>query len=263
MSKIWWRLADVSPLAEHAVHTPTVNTPTHLLRAPSGVSALIWEQDETGSETLRSNGWPGWYDKTGQPHRAHALTWQHPVSGTSGTHDHANPQHDLLLLKVRRRANATRPLIDTIRWGVKKKHHWFWIATTRPFACGTADHRNEIVPADATWVTAEVAAPTLEDLSYQAVIAEGYKGADGVLPRFTRDTVAEMIADLGELNSHPASMPGEFPSMRFDGEVAVISWQQHSLSDERVLEIDRCYPDAEGLYAAGAYQWTWSICHRR
>jgi len=25
MSKIWWRLADVSALAEHAIHTPTTN----------------------------------------------------------------------------------------------------------------------------------------------------------------------------------------------------------------------------------------------
>ncbi|GAA1625475.1 hypothetical protein ACFQY4_35170 [Catellatospora bangladeshensis] len=58
-------------------------------------------------------------------------------------------------------------------------------------------------------------------------------------------------------------MPGEFPTVAFDGDTAVISWQQHSLSDERVLEIDRCHPDAEGLYALGAFQWTWTRTRRR
>ncbi|MDG4751322.1 hypothetical protein O7630_10250 [Micromonospora sp. WMMD718] len=264
MSKLWWRLSEVSPLAEHAVHTPTVNNPAHLLRAPSAVAALIWEQDETGSETLRSNGSPGWHDETGQLHRAHALTWQHPASGTSGVHDHANPHRNLVLLKVRRRDRSIHPVIDTIRYGVKRKHHWFWIDTTRmPYGYGTADHREEIVPPEATWIRSEVEAPALERLSYPAVIADGYVGADGVLPRFTRDTVTGMITDLDELNSHPATMPGEFPTVAFHGDIAVISWQQHSLSDERVLEIDRCYPDAEGLYAIGAYQWTWSITRRR
>lgn len=92
---------------------------------------------------------------------------------------------------------------------------------------------------------------------YPAVIADGYEGADGVLPRVTPDTVTQMIGHLDVLGQHAAAMPGEFPNMRFDGDVAVISWQEHSLADDRLLEIHRCYPDQDGLYAIGAHQWTW------
>ncbi|MEV0272264.1 hypothetical protein AB0H43_26095 [Hamadaea sp. NPDC050747] len=58
-------------------------------------------------------------------------------------------------------------------------------------------------------------------------------------------------------------MPGESPTVAFHGDIAVISWQQHSLSDERVLEIDRCHPDAARLYAIGGYQWPWRITRPR
>ncbi|MCP2325211.1 hypothetical protein HDA40_003718 [Hamadaea flava] len=263
MSKIWWRLTEISPLAEHAMHTPTTDAPLPLIGSTTAAPGLIWDQNDTGVETLRSNGSPVWCDETGRPHTAQALAWTHTANQRSNTYYHAHIDGDLVLLEGRHEG-AARSVIDTIRLGVASGHHWLWIDPIGwPFPVGTADHRDEIVPADASWIPAEVEASALEGLSYRAVIAEGYEGADGVLPRFTRQTVAEIIADLDDLNSHPATMPGEFPIVAFDGEVAVISWQQHTLSDERVLEIDRCYPDAEGLYAIGAYQWTWIVTRRR
>jgi hypothetical protein len=263
MPKTWWRLTEVSPLAEHAMHTPTTNTPLPLIGSTTAAPGLIWEQNDTGDETLRSNGSPVWHDENGQPHRAYAYTWTHPATGRSGTFHHAHPHGDLVLLEGHPEGSV-RPVIDTIRLGVTSGHHWLWMDPIRwPFPVGTADHRDEIVPADATWIDSEVQAAALDGLCYPAVIAEGYEGADGVLPRFTRRTVAEIITDLADLNDNPDSMPGEFPTVVFNGGIAVISWQQHSLSDERVLEIDRCYPDAEGLYALGAYQWTWTKTRRR
>ncbi|GAA1625483.1 hypothetical protein [Catellatospora bangladeshensis] len=190
MSKTWWRLAEVSPLAEHAMHTPTTNTPMPLIGSTTAAPGLIWEQTNTGDETLRSNGSPAWYDETGQPHRAYAYTWTHPATGRHGNHRHAHPDGDLVLLEGHREG-AVRPVIDTIRLGVDSGHHWLWIDPIGwPFPVGTAEHRGEIVPADATWITAEVDAEALEGLSYPAVIADGYQIADGVLPRFTRATVA-------------------------------------------------------------------------
>ncbi|NUR31261.1 MAG: hypothetical protein HOV83_36360 [Catenulispora sp.] len=263
MSKTWWRLTDVSALAEHAMHTPTTNTPLPLIGSTTAAPGLIWEQTDAGDQTLRSNGSPVWYDETGQPHRAYAYTWTHPATGRSGNHQHAHPDGDLVLLEGHREGSV-HSVIDTIRLGVESGHHWLWIDPIGwPFPVGTADHRHEIVPADATWIRSEVEAAALDGLCYRAVIAEGYEGANGVLPRFDRRTVDVIIADLDELHSHPATMPGEFPTVAFDGDIAVISWQQHSLSDERVLEIDRCHPDAEGLYAIGAYQWTWTVTRRR
>ncbi|MGC4851836.1 hypothetical protein ACLQ24_00200 [Micromonospora sp. DT4] len=262
MPKIWWRLADVSPLAEHAIHTPTVNAPARLLERAGRLNAmpgLIFELDADGDDTLASTGWPAWYGEDGQPHRAYALTWRHPATATSGSYDHAAPRGDYLLLTVIRRDRSIPRVIDTIREGVQRKHHWFWVDTTGrwPFPCGTADHRDEIVPDTATWIPATVTSRAVHGHRYPALVADGYLGAGGVLPRFTRETAAEIAADLARLNEDGELMPGEFPTMRFDGDVAVISWQQHSLTDERVLEIDRCHRDAEGLYAIGAYQWTW------
>lgn len=263
MSNFWWRLTEISPLAEHAMHTPTTNTPLALTGSTTAAPGLIWEQTAEGDETLRSNGSPVWYDETGQPHRAYAFTWTHPATGRHGNHRHGHPDGDLVLLEGHPEGSV-HPVIDTIRAGVESGHHWLWIDPIRwPFPVGTTDHRDAIVPADATWITAEVEAEALEGLSYPAVIADGYQIADGVLPRFTRATVAEIIADLDDLNSNPATMPGEFPTVAFDGDIAVISWQQHSLSDERVLEIDRCHPDAQRLYALGAFQWTWTTTRRR
>jgi hypothetical protein len=52
-------------------------------------------------------------------------------------------------------------------------------------------------------------------------------------------------------------MPGEFAVAGFDRDALVRSWIHDDGQHLHLTEIDRVYPDGDGLYAVGAYLWPW------
>jgi len=101
--------------------------------------------------------------------------------------------------------------------------------------------------------------------STRALVATDYTvrgdNAGSVLARFDRYTVEQMVADLtavhADTNPRTDPMPGEFAVLRFDGDVLHVLWEHDDGVNERLVEIDRVYPDDAGHYAVGAYLWPW------
>jgi len=266
-TRLWWRLSDVVPLAEHAMAVPAHRlTGAQVCAGQATQPALVWTSDPTG-DWLASNGVPGWYDREGASHQAQALTWRHPPSGANGSPGQPDPAAGFLPLTHHDATSAWRhrpALIDVLRRGARTGAHWFTLDTT---TTGTgrfavSDHRHDIAPPTATWVPAAVTSPSVEDQCYPALVADGYTTGDGVIARFDRAAVsatAEYLLDR-HLDQNPATdlMPGELPLLRIDGPAVAVLWTHDDGLRERWVEVDRVYPDHEGRYAVGAFHWRWS-----
>ncbi len=82
-----------------------------------------------------------------------------------------------------------------------------------PSRVQAADHRDQLVPADATWVEATVTSTAVAGNSYPALVPDGYATDAGfAVPRFDRHTVERMIADLDAVQATDV-MPGEHPHL--------------------------------------------------
>ena len=64
-----------------------------------------------------------------------------------------------------------------------------------------------------------------------------------------------MIIDIDIAASDRPQRDG--PVLCFDGDVLIVSWEYGPGTETRCREIDRVHPDADGLYAVGAYLWSW------
>jgi hypothetical protein len=276
-TSIWWRLSDVIPLAEHAMAVPAHRlTGAQVCAGDTIQPALVWTSDPTG-DWLASNGVPVWYDHDGTDHQAAACTWYHTASGVRGSPGQPDPAAGFLPLTRRpphpgRRAHQPT-LIDLLRKGARTGCHWF-VLDTHPHAAanGTryrvSDHRDDTVPEHTRWIPATVTCPEIGEAAYPALVADGYTTADsntagGLIPRFDHTTVAAMLADLTDrhLDHNPATdpMPGELALLRFDGPTLAVLWEHDDGCHTSVVEIDRVYPDRDGRFALGAFQWTWRI----
>ncbi|MFY1673959.1 hypothetical protein ACN27G_29070 [Plantactinospora sp. WMMB334] len=268
MSRFWFRLAEVLPIAEHALACPQHRITSaqagagDLLR-PALLCTRIW-----GQETLRSNGVPVWYDRHQDAvHGAQASTWWHRATNRRGTDEQPLPEHRILSLRQRHRGGRP-PLITLLREGARRRAHWFAINTDpaladRPERFELHGHRDDIVPADAHWQQAVVTAAAVADGRYPALVADGYSTrGDDVLPRFDRRTVETMIADLDALhagtNPHTDPMPGEYTVLRMHRGTVIVLWEHDGGSRTRLVEIDRVKPDPDGYYSIGAYHWPWT-----
>jgi hypothetical protein len=263
-TRLWFRLDEVVPLATHALTCPSQRITTAQIRAGARLRpALIWTTTDA-DDTLSSNGLPVWYDEDGHDHTAAAHSWRHPATGRRGTPHEADAER-FLMLSAR---NGRHPLITLLRRGAQRGGHWFVVETdpakaASPERFQILDHRDEIAPPQADWVSATVTADAVARRHYPALVADGYtvRGAGDVLARFDRPTVEQMVTDLHavhtDTNPDTDPMPGEFPVLSFDANVAVVSWQHDDGVDERLVEIDRVHPDSTGHYAIGAYLWPW------
>jgi hypothetical protein len=76
-TRLWWRVRQLLPIAEHAaaVSTGRDGLPIH--------PALVWLSDSRG-DRLESSGDPVWYDADGHVHAATAETWTHTATGATG-----------------------------------------------------------------------------------------------------------------------------------------------------------------------------------
>jgi hypothetical protein len=176
-TRLWWHLDDVLPIAEHALAAPERRlTRAQALAGSATQPALIWES-EPDNDWLGSSGVPIWYQQDGTPHRVHARTWQHDQTGTLGTPGQLDGATGFLRLNRRYRDRDRTPLIKLLRRGQQTGGHWFVLD---PSALHTSDglrgidHRDDIAPADATWIPATVICREVMDIELPAPIADGY-----------------------------------------------------------------------------------------
>lgn len=263
-SRLWFRLDEVYPLAEHAMACPTVRiTGAQAVAGVAADPALIWTHTPD-EDTLTSNGAPVWYDAHHEVHAASARSWRHTTTGVRGTPGQTDPGHGYLRLD-RVCHDGCPALIDLLRDGARRGMHWLVIDTHPDAVTGrdryrVVDHRDEIAPADTVWTPGLVTARAVADGYYPAQVADGFGVRDGdVLARFHRVVVDQMAIDLAGLHTDPAvdAMPGEYPHLRLDGDVAVLAFTDPVT--ERLVEADRIHPDADGCYAIGAYLWPWAL----
>jgi hypothetical protein len=273
-SQAWFRLTEVQPIAEHAMACPSHRITTAQVLAGAPLQpALIWTATGSGTDnldTLSSNGVPVWYDEDGQEHAAPTWTWQQrSAAGARGGSVQSGYGTAYLPLDS---ARNQLPIIDLLRDGRHTGRHWVAIDidptgrhVIRPDAVRLLDHRDEIAPPDATWRPATVTAAAVARGVYPALVATDYTvrgdNTGSVLARFDRHTVEQMVADLtavhADTNPRTDPMPGEFAILRFDADVLQVLWEHDDGVDERLIEIDRVYPDDAGRYAVGAYLWPW------
>ncbi len=270
----WFRLDEVLPLAQRAVACPAhgLRRAQVLAGMPLG-PALIWTATDRG-DTLISNGVPAWYDQTGQEHAAAAWTWRHTGTGRCGSA--AQPGYHTAYLPLDAE-HGEASLIARLREARQAGRHWVAVAIDpagehliTADAVRLLDHREEVVPRDAAWSPAVVTAAAVGGGWYPALIADGYRvlgrdgdddGDCGVIARFDRATVDELVADLialhADTDARTDPMPGEFAVAGFDRDALVVWWEYDDGQTTRLVEIDRVYPDPDGLFAVGAYLWPW------
>ena len=262
VERLWFRLDDVLPLAEHAVacrrHTLTAAA---LTAGQGNRPALILRGDITG-DILTSNGTPGWHDKTGAIHGARACTWLHRPTRQYGRSAPLGAPRDgyLPLLAL---PGATGNVID---WLMAESGGRHWLAIDLPGTdevlidfeqLSLHDSRLDVFPPRARWVPAAVACvPMIGGGSYPALVAPDFSnGVGGELARFDRPTITAMIADLA--NRRNTSRAGEGVALRWRGDVLFVSDVVDDVDRIRHRLMDTVVPDPGGLYPLGAYTWPW------
>ncbi|MEO3780483.1 hypothetical protein ABGB16_27450 [Micromonospora sp. B11E3] len=255
--RLWFRVEDVLPLAEHALACPTHRL-TRAQIAAGEVNGPALTLTRTGTRgVLRSNGVPAWHTPQGDEQVAFSASWL----PATGSHDEPT-EH--LYLPLGPAGPSGRRLIDVLRAGGDLDRNWLAIDTDiwpGPTLDAThvqlLDHRAEITPPGVRWRPRMVTSPQANHGIYPALVADGYTtDCDGLICRFDQRTARLIAADL----TGPwrlGTMPGEYPLLRFDGATAVLL-EEHDTGRETRLDVDdRCYPDRDGYYSIGAYRWFW------
>src|SRR5262249_11857556 len=203
-------LEDGVPMAEHGMACPTHRLTTAQTRALAPTRpALIW----TGSpmmDVLVSNGMPAWYGDGGADHAAEAYTWRHTATRRYGT--------AYLPLDV---AASEPTVIDVLRDAQHTNRHWITIDSDpadrhliAPGRVAAVAHRDQHMPAPATWVQATVTSTAVAGQDYPALVPDGYTTDAGFeVPHFDRPTAERMIADLDAVHATDV-IPGEYPHLR-------------------------------------------------
>ncbi len=256
-TRLWFRVEDVLPLAEHALACTTHRlTRAQLAAGEHNTPALTLAR--TGPlGALRSNGVPVWHTDQGEEQVAFAYSWR-PATGS-----HVEPEEHLYL-PLGQAGPGGRRLIDLLRAGRDLDRNWIAVDTDTwpgPMLNAThvevLDHRADIAPPGMRWRPAMVTSPQAADKSYPALVADGYTaGEASLICRFDPHTARQIAADLTG-SWRAGTMPGEYPLLRFDGTTAVLL-EEHEIGGETRLDVDdRHHPDRDGYYSIGAYRWFW------
>lgn len=81
LTRLWWRLEDVLPLAEHAMACSTqARTAAQPRTLAPGGPALTWTSNGD-LDLLTSNGMPSWHHPDGTAQHAVASAWQYRTVG--------------------------------------------------------------------------------------------------------------------------------------------------------------------------------------
>lgn len=262
--RLWFRFDEVLPLAEHALHCfehlPVRDIPG---AGPAG-PALVWTS--SGSlDLLTSTGLPAWYAGNGTPHAAVAYSWRDAAGryDTAGRDGYTTAY--LPLTSASGSPNATMHLLKTFRTGGQG-----WVAIDidpahqhqiGPYQVHVVSHRDDLVPADASWNLAQVTCPQVADRAYWALVADGYTSNSGALiPRFAADTTHRIADDLDTLHTRTATssepVPAGLAALGWEGEVLTVYRQNPGhMNPHRIT--DHLSPDEDGRYPLGAHLWPW------
>ncbi|MFY1673966.1 hypothetical protein ACN27G_29105 [Plantactinospora sp. WMMB334] len=260
--RLWWRVEEILPLAEHAAGMPRQRKTRQQddARWPD-VPALVWSRDAAG-DWLSSNGVPIWYDRDGTEYRVRAETWTHTATGATGN-PRPNDDGDGFLPLHAVHLDGRRHLLDLLRFARDNEVPWLGV---HPDRASNEDNtryvisqsRGDVLPADATWVPATVTCDTVGGGYYSALVADGYTALDGgLLCRFPRAEAERMAGHLHELSIE--DIPAELPVPSVLGPYVVVLRQEDTGEDStRWIEEDRIPVDADDHFAIGAYQWRWT-----
>jgi hypothetical protein len=270
-NRLWFRLDDVLPLAEHAMacFTHRITGAQAAAPAPSR-PALIWTSTAV-LDVLTSNGVPLWYGERGTTQAAEAHAWR-DASGRYGTA--WTDGYDTAYLPLATHDGSAGPVIDLLRGARYSGHSWVSVdidpADRHLVGAGrvhVAACRDDLVPAGTAWSQALVTCRDVDDMPYPALAADGYTSDSGhLLVRFDQPTIARMAADLDEVhanadrNSDP--MLGEYPVLRLRGDVLTVVEQHDNGQAVTYRVTDHITPDGDGYYPVGAYLWPWRHAYR-
>jgi len=217
-------------------------------------------------DVLVPNGTFAWYGDSGADHTAAAHTWRHPA--TPLRHRLVDG-YDIAYLPLDDVATGEPTVIDVLREARHTDQRWITIDIDpadrhliAPGRVAPTAHHDQHVPADATWVQATVTSTAVAGQEYRALVADGYTTDAGYeVARFDRATAERMVADLTAVhanhdrNSDP--MPGEYPHLRWAGDVLLLIEERDNVNGNTYREVDQAHPDPQGRYAIGAYGWPW------
>jgi hypothetical protein len=257
--RLWFHLDDVLPLAAHAASTTRHAITREQLTAHAPLlPALVWTR--TGNtDTLASNGAPGWHDPHGRPHVATSRTWARP--GTR-RHDASSTGGYLPLRSV---PGIGVHVIDWLTNAATTGGHWLSIDLTRARPVigadrlDVTDQREDLYPPDTTWLPATVACvPTTGSGTYPAWIADGYRNTHGgELARFDAATVTHMMIDLDSARAADGYPSGSRPVLRWSSDRVEVFEHHDPGGIPALRRYDVIGPDADGRYPIGAHLWTW------
>ncbi|MBM0255849.1 hypothetical protein [Micromonospora sp. 4G55] len=257
-TRLWFRIEDVLPLAEHALACPTHRLTRAQLAAGERTGPALTLTHTGTRGVLRSNGVPVWHTAQGDEQRAHSTSW-HP---TAASEQEATQEN--LYLPLGQAGPRERRLIDVLRAGRDLERPWLaiepgtWPGNTLDASCvQILDRREDIAPPDVRWRPVMVTSPQVAGRSYPALVADGYTtDAGGLICRFDPATARRMAADL-DGPWRRGTMPGEYPLLRLDGDTLVLLEERDTGADTLLDVDDRCYPDRDGFYSIGAHRWFW------
>jgi hypothetical protein len=266
--RLWFRLDDVLPLAEHAMacFTHRITGAQAAALGPSG-PALVWTSTAV-LDVLTSNGVPLWYGQRGTTQAAEAHAWR-DASGRYGTA--WVDGHDTAYLPLTSSDGRTGPVMELLRGARYSGHSWVTVdidpadrQLIGPDRVRVLPCRHDLVPAGARWSPTVVTCRDVADEPYPALVADGYASDSGhLLARFDTPTIVRLAADLDTVHANPDPgsdpMPGEYPILRLRGDVLTIIEEQHDAATEAdyFRATDHLTPDGDGYYPLGAYLWPW------
>jgi hypothetical protein len=262
--RLWWRVDEVLPLAEHAAATPRhITTPQQTHARFSETAALIWTRDTDG-DWLSSNGDPEWYDATGRTHRVRAGTWIHTATGSTGNLAQKHDGQALLPVHLEH-LSGLRTLVELLRFARANEVHWLGVDPEPGMDDVNGRYvishtRSGLIPPDAVWIPATVTSAAVGGGAFSALVAEGYTSSvGGVVARFSHDEMWQIARHL--IDVHDDLDVSRFPKLRSAGDFVLVErerWNEGGVPITRVEE-DRVRRDPDGYYALGAHQWKWSL----
>jgi hypothetical protein len=264
--RLWFRLDDVLPIAEHAMacFTHRITGAQAAALAPSG-PALVWTSTAV-LDVLTSNGVPLWYGERGTTQAAEAHAWR-DASGRYGTA--WTDGYDTAYLPLTTRDGSTGPVIDLLRGARYSGHSWVTVDIDPADVhlidaerVNVAACRDDLVPAGTSWTQTTVTCRDIDDLPYPALVADGYTSDSGhLLVRLDRPTVERLAADLDAVHANPDRnsdpMPGEYPILRLHGDAFTVIEEHDDGQSHTYRATDHITPDGDGYYPLGAYLWPW------
>ncbi|MBG0568221.1 hypothetical protein [Actinoplanes aureus] len=263
--RLWFRLDEVVPLAEHAMHClghePAAGAPDDL--GPAG-PALIWTSTAS-LDLLTSTGLPTWYGRNGTPHAAEAQAWRDPhgryqTAGRDG--------YTTACLPLTSDSGIPGPVIHLLRSRVSRGKGWLTldIDPADPhlmdaYRVHVVSDRDDLVLDGAVWRPGLVTCPQVADRTYWGLVADHTTNGGDLIVRFTRGIVEQIADDLQARHAAAkpagAAPPGPaHPGLGFDGDVlAVYRLDPGHVQPHRTT--DHLTPDSDNRYPLGAYVWPW------